>query len=123
MSRTPVIAVFDIGKTNKKLLLFDEQYRMVLEKSQQLEETTDEDGDACEDLAALTRWVQGSLQEAMTDESLDVRAPPGHRSNMLPESYESTGLAAGDRRSTRLRCCRRGSAGGAVTRSPDLAPR
>ena len=74
MSKTPVIAIFDIGKTTKKLLLFDERYRIVLEKSHQFEETTDDDGDACEDLAALTRWVRGMLQEVMTDESVDLKA-------------------------------------------------
>jgi len=46
MHPTSVIAIFDIGKTNKKLFLFDEQYRMVLEKTEQFEETTDDDGDA-----------------------------------------------------------------------------
>ena len=33
MTAIPVIAVFDIGKTNKKLLLFDAQYLVVKEKS------------------------------------------------------------------------------------------
>lgn len=74
MSKTSVIAIFDIGKTNKKLFLFDEQYRMVLEKTQQFDETTDDDGDACEDLPALTRWVRQSLQEVMTDPGLHLKA-------------------------------------------------
>ena len=39
--KTPVIAIFDIGKTNKKLFLIDEQYRIVLEKNEQFDETTD----------------------------------------------------------------------------------
>lgn len=74
MSQTPVIAIFDIGKTNKKLFLFDEQYRMVLEKTQQFEEITDDDGDACEDLPALTRWVLQSLQEVMNDKNIHLKA-------------------------------------------------
>ena len=44
----PVIALFDIGKTNKKLFLIDEQYRIVLEKTKQFAETTDEDGEPCD---------------------------------------------------------------------------
>ena len=43
MARTPVIAVFDVGKTNKKLFLFDENYRIVEEQSQRFEEMTDEE--------------------------------------------------------------------------------
>ena len=74
MSKTPVIAIFDIGKTNKKLFLFDEQYRMVLEKTEQFEETTDDDGDACEDLPALTRWVLRSLQETINDKNIQLKA-------------------------------------------------
>ena len=58
MISTNVIAVFDIGKTNKKLFLFDEEYRVVYEKSEQLPETTDEDGDACEDIDELQAFVK-----------------------------------------------------------------
>ena len=46
----PSIAIFDIGKTNKKLFLFDEDYKIVFEKNECLTEIKDEDGDACEDL-------------------------------------------------------------------------
>jgi L-fuculokinase len=74
MHPTPVIAIFDIGKTNKKLFLFDEQYRMVLEKTEQFEETTDDDGDPCEDLPALTRWVQQSLDAVMADPAIHLKA-------------------------------------------------
>ena len=74
MSRIPVIAIFDIGKTNKKLFLFDEQYNIVLEKSEQFAEITDEDGDACEDLTALTNWVRACLQDVFNDARFQVRA-------------------------------------------------
>ena len=58
MNKIPVIAIFDVGKTNKKLLLFDEQYKLVYEESKQLLETKDEDGFPCEDVNALTEWVK-----------------------------------------------------------------
>ncbi|OQP38724.1 carbohydrate kinase [Niastella yeongjuensis] len=74
MSRTSVIAIFDIGKTNKKLFLFDEQYNIVLEKSEQFAEVIDEDGDACEDLDALTNWVRACLQDVFNDARFQVRA-------------------------------------------------
>ena len=70
MNSINVIAIFDVGKTNKKLLLFDEQYRLVYEESKQLEETTDEDGFACEDVLLLTHWVKDSFQRLLTDEAL-----------------------------------------------------
>lgn len=44
----PVIAVFDVGKTNKKLFLFDENYKIVFERTARFIETVDEDGEPCE---------------------------------------------------------------------------
>ncbi|BAV08871.1 Sugar (pentulose or hexulose) kinase [Filimonas lacunae] len=68
----PVVAIFDIGKTNKKLFLFDEHYHVVLEKNAQFEETRDEDGDACENVAQLTAWVKEQLDEVVSQ--FDVKA-------------------------------------------------
>jgi sugar (pentulose or hexulose) kinase len=56
--KTKVIAIYDVGKTNKKLILFDEQYNVVHEESTQLPETRDEDGFSCEDVVALTAWIK-----------------------------------------------------------------
>jgi len=69
-----VIAIFDIGKTNKKLLLFDEQYRLVHEQSDQLKETIDEDGFACEDVIALTKWVTKALDKILQEEQFIIKA-------------------------------------------------
>ena len=69
-----VIALFDIGKTNKKLFLIDEQYRIVLEKTEQFAETTDEDGEACEDLAKLTDWVLTSFDTVLNDKTYNIQA-------------------------------------------------
>lgn len=74
MHSIPVIAVLDIGKTNKKLFLFDESYRVVHEKSVRLPETADEDGDTCECIHSLRDFVHASLEEAMALPGVDVRA-------------------------------------------------
>jgi len=54
--KIPVIAILDVGKTNKKLFLLDEAYGIVLEESRTLPETKDEDGDPCEDLGLLNAY-------------------------------------------------------------------
>lgn len=72
MAKTPVLLVFDAGKTNKKLLLFDEAYRIVYEESMQFAETRDEDGDACEDVAALAAWVKERLAAICAMDEYDV---------------------------------------------------
>jgi L-fuculokinase len=69
-----VIAVFDVGKTNKKLFLFDEQYRIVSEQSESFAAVKDEDGDDCEDLERMTEWVQESLARVMARRDVSVRA-------------------------------------------------
>ncbi|TDW48006.1 sugar (pentulose or hexulose) kinase [Flavobacterium sp. 270] len=58
-----VVAIFDIGKTNKKVFLFDENYKIVWEKSVNLDETTDEDGFPCEDIEVLKHWILDRLAE------------------------------------------------------------
>ncbi len=74
MVRLPVIAIFDVGKTNKKLFLFDEQYRIVYEKSARFLETRDEDGDVCENLDSLRLSVFESLNEVLRNESYELVA-------------------------------------------------
>lgn len=74
MSKIPVIAIFDIGKTNKKLLLFDYHYNIVDEESKKLEEITDEDGFPCEDVVQLTKWVKDSYEKLLKDDRFEVKA-------------------------------------------------
>ena len=69
-----VIAIFDIGKTNKKLFLFNQQYEIVWEKSAQFDETTDEDGDPCEDVEKLSNWVKSSWQEVQNLPDFELKA-------------------------------------------------
>lgn len=71
---TPVIAIFDIGKTNKKLLLFNTAYALVYEESTQLPETVDEDGFACEDVAALTTRIKQCFERILQDKRFAIQA-------------------------------------------------
>lgn len=74
MAALPVIAIIDLGKTNKKFFLFDQQYRIVWERSVQLPETTDEEGDSCENLDALRLFVYDALQEVLGRKEWEIRA-------------------------------------------------
>ena len=58
-------AVFDIGKTNKKFSVFDENLSEIHREYTTLPETTDEDGFATEDLPLLTEWMKETLRKAM----------------------------------------------------------
>lgn len=56
-----VTAVFDIGKTNKKFLLFNEKYELVCEVEKIFSPILDEDGDECDDIDAIEEWMFDAL--------------------------------------------------------------
>lgn len=74
MNKTPVIAIFDVGKTNKKLFLFDEQYNIVFEKTARFIETIDEDGDVCENIESLRLSIYESLKEVILHTEYEIKA-------------------------------------------------
>jgi sugar (pentulose or hexulose) kinase len=74
MDATPVIAVIDVGRTNKKIFLFDERYSIVYERSAFFDDIKDEDGFPCEDVQGLTQWMMESLRSAMKEKTFNVRA-------------------------------------------------
>lgn len=74
MTKQSVTLIYDVGKTNKKTLLYDHQYRLVFEDSVRLPETADEDGFPCEDIHALTEWIKNSFQQMMSDERFTIKA-------------------------------------------------
>jgi len=74
MKPVPVIAVFDVGKTNKKLFLFDEQYKIVFERSARFLETVDEDGDPCENLESLRLSIFDSLREVFKNPDFEIKS-------------------------------------------------
>jgi sugar (pentulose or hexulose) kinase len=55
--KTVAFAIFDVGKTNKKLLLFDEAFQPIEEHSQAIAETQDADGFPCDDLLQINSWL------------------------------------------------------------------
>ena len=74
MNGKETIAIFDIGKTNKKLLLFDNQYNIVYEENERMPETVDEDGFPCEDILLLTKWMKERFEALLTDRRFIVKA-------------------------------------------------
>lgn len=70
----PVIAIFDVGKTNKKLFLIDENYQIVFERSARFVETVDEDGEPCENLESLKSSVYDSLNQVLQMKEFDIKA-------------------------------------------------
>lgn len=67
-----VIAVFDIGKTNKKFLLFNENLEVVFHKEITFEEIKDDDGFACDDILRIEEWMFDTIDEI--EEYYNVKA-------------------------------------------------
>ena len=72
--RTPVTAVFDIGKTNKKFFLLDADLNELHQEYRQLELSEDDDGFPCEDLSALGEWMKDVVAQALRDDRYQVEA-------------------------------------------------
>jgi sugar (pentulose or hexulose) kinase len=56
-----IIAIFDIGKTNKKFLLFDSELKPVHQEEEKFDEILDDDGFTCDDIAKIEVWMQACL--------------------------------------------------------------
>lgn len=69
-----VTAVFDIGKTNKKLLLYDENFEIVRENQIQLAEREDDDGFLGESLPDLKIWLKTSWEEIEKDKTISIKS-------------------------------------------------
>jgi sugar (pentulose or hexulose) kinase len=69
-----VIAIFDIGKTNKKLLLFNEELRILSESEQKFPEITDDDGFECDDIEHIENWIKESLSKLIHSDKYDLKA-------------------------------------------------
>ena len=57
------IAVFDIGKTNKKFLLFDKELKPFYVVEEVFSEIQDEDGVGCDDVEKIRSWMTDTLLE------------------------------------------------------------
>jgi sugar (pentulose or hexulose) kinase len=57
-----VIAIVDIGKTNKKILLFNKEFDVVYRNSIKFDEISDEDGDPCDDIESIENWIQNEIK-------------------------------------------------------------
>ncbi len=69
----PVTAVFDIGKTNKKFVLFDPDYNEVYHEYQSFEELDDDDGDPCDDLQGIEKWMKEVLNHHVKNDRYDIK--------------------------------------------------
>ncbi|MEO9477903.1 MAG: FGGY family carbohydrate kinase [Cyclobacteriaceae bacterium] len=69
-----VIAVFDIGKTNKKFFVFDKDFNQVEHAYTRFDEIPDDDGFPSEDLDKLTEWIFTTFDALLASDKYEVES-------------------------------------------------
>ena len=69
-----IIAIFDVGKTNKKLLLFNEDMKVAGEEESRFNEITDEEGFPCDDIEHIELWIRQSVETLAKSDKYDLVA-------------------------------------------------
>lgn len=70
---TETIVVFDIGKTNKKVLLFDKNLKLVYEFEEKFEPVMDENGFECDDIRKIERWIFETLDDLLQNQNYFIK--------------------------------------------------
>lgn len=73
MKKKNVALIFDIGKTHKKSVLFNEDYHVLEETDQRLDKTIDENGFETENLFELERWLKDLLKYYLKKKEYNIR--------------------------------------------------
>jgi sugar (pentulose or hexulose) kinase len=69
-----VIAIYDIGKTNKKIILFNEDFKIVSETEEKFAEIQDDDGFECDDIEHIEHWIKESLGRLAHSDKYELKA-------------------------------------------------
>lgn len=71
---TDVIGVFDIGKTNKKIILFNNILEVVKCEEEKFNTIVDDDGFECDDIDRLENWIRTSLKTISAEGEFNIIA-------------------------------------------------
>ena len=74
MIMTDVIAIFDIGKTNKKILLFDSSLKLVSQFEEKFPEIQDDDGVSCDDIEKIEAWMVQAIASIQAAKIYNLKA-------------------------------------------------
>jgi sugar (pentulose or hexulose) kinase len=68
-----LVLIFDIGKTNKKILLFDRELKIIHEEETVFNEIPDDDGFKGDDVEKLEQWMLDACTRIMKDDRFVLR--------------------------------------------------
>ena len=64
--------VFDVGKTNQKYFLFDQQYNLVKREKVTLPKVEDEDGHSAENIQGIASWMKKSFEILLQSQAFEI---------------------------------------------------
>lgn len=70
--KEPVILIFDIGKTNKKVLLFNTDLKVVHEEEEKFAPVKDEDGFECDNIELIENWIRKTVSDLSHSEKFEL---------------------------------------------------
>jgi len=73
MIKQSVVAIFDIGKTNKKLLLFDNELNICYEEESSFTEIEDDDGFPCDDIEGIETWISDKCKKLVDHDAYTLK--------------------------------------------------
>lgn len=74
MTKENSILIFDIGKTNKKAIVFDSVFHVIHEESTTFLELVDEEGFPCDDIHGITNWIKETAERLIKKENFNIHA-------------------------------------------------
>jgi L-fuculokinase len=69
-----VCLIFDIGKTNKKALVFNKAYEVLWQETVTFEEVLDDDGEHCDDLMGIVNWLKSTYKKVSAMDTFSIKA-------------------------------------------------
>ena len=69
-----VTAIFDIGKTNKKFILFDKNYQEVFKVYKKFKEIKDKNGFPTDNLDAIIDWMKAVFDKILKNKKYDIQS-------------------------------------------------
>jgi glycerol kinase len=69
-----ITAIFDIGKTNKKIILFNNDLKVISETEEKFPVILDDDGFECDDIELIEKWIKESVIRLAHSDKFDLKA-------------------------------------------------
>ena len=73
MKNKEIVLIFDIGKTKKKILLFDRELNIHHEEEIIFSEIPDDDNFPGDDIEKIEQWILATCQKLLSDSSFDIK--------------------------------------------------